>query len=251
MHLLPPHAGQPVVTMGAPVDRAQAAMIMVHGRGASPQSILELVPVLDRPGCAYLAPAAAGGTWYPHRFLAEIAQNEPGISSGLLVLDHLVNELENRGIPRARTMLLGFSQGACLAAEYVARHASRFGGLIVLSGGLIGPPGTPRNYSGTFEGTPVFLGCSDRDPHIPSERVIESAAVFERMGAEVTMRLYPGMGHEVNQDEIAFTREIMDRVLEDGSEVVTGGSTPVSMSAHRQRANGNWQSGENRGIGGI
>ena len=214
MRLLPPHAGQPVVTMGAPIDRAQAAMIMVHGRGASPQSILELVPVLDRPGCAYLAPAAAGGTWYPHRFLAEIAQNEPGISSGLSALDHLVNDLESRGIPRARTMLLGFSQGACRAAEYAARHAARFGGLFVLSGGLIGPPGTPRDYPGTFDGTAVFLGCSDNDPHIPSERVVESAAVFERMGANVTMRLDPHMGHEVSDAEIAFTREIMDRVLE-------------------------------------
>ena len=188
-------------------------MIMVHGRGASPQSILELAPFLDRSGFAFLAPAAAGGTWYPHRFLAEISMNEPGISSGLSVLDHLVRDLESRGIPRSRTMLLGFSQGACLASEFVARHAARYGGLIVLSGGLIGPPGTPRDYAGTFDGTPVFLGCSDIDPHIPKDRVLESAEVFERMGAAVTARLYPGMGHDVNDDEIAFTRGIMDRVL--------------------------------------
>jgi predicted esterase len=206
-----------VLIAGVPLDRAQAAMIMVHGRGASPNSILELVAFIDRPAFTYLAPAAAGGTWYPHRFLVEISMNEPGISSGLSVLDHLVHDLEARGIPRSRTMLLGFSQGACLASEFVARHAARYGGLIVLSGGLIGPPGTPRAYPGSFDGTPVFLGCSDSDPHIPKERVEESAAVFERMGAEVTARLYPGMGHDVNDDEIAMTRSIMDRVLQGAS----------------------------------
>jgi predicted esterase len=129
------------------------------------------------------------------------------------VLDQLVRELETRGIRRSRTILLGFSQGACLASEFAARHASRYGGLIAFSGGLIGPPGTPRTYAGSFEGTPVFLGCSDIDPHIPKARVDESAAVFERMGAAVTTRIYPGMGHEVNDDEIAFARVLMDAVL--------------------------------------
>jgi predicted esterase len=210
---LPPHAGQPVLTAGTPIERAQGAMIMVHGRGASPNSILELVPHIERPGFAFLAPAAANGTWYPHRFLAEIAMNEPGISSGLSVLDHLVRDLESRGMPRSRTMLLGFSQGACLASEFAARNAARYGGVIVLSGGVIGPPGTPRNYPGTFEGTPIFLGCSDVDPHIPKDRVEESAAVFERLGAAVTARLYPGMGHDINEDEIESTRRIMDTVL--------------------------------------
>jgi predicted esterase len=188
-------------------------MIMVHGRGAAPRGILELVPALDRPGFAFVAPAAAGGTWYPLSFLAEIARNEPGLSSALSVLDHLVQDLETRGIPRSRTILLGFSQGACLASEYVARHASRFGGLIAYSGGVIGPPGTPRDYPGSLDGTPVFLGCSDCDPHIPRERVVESAEVFERMGAVVTMRLYPGMGHEVNEDEIEAARAIMEQVI--------------------------------------
>jgi predicted esterase len=196
-----------------PLDRAKAAMIMVHGRGAGPRNILDLVPVLDRPGFTYLAPAAQGGTWYPHSFLMDMARNEPGISSGMSVLDQLVRELETRGIRRSRTILLGFSQGACLASEFAARHASRYGGLIAFSGGLIGPPGTPRTYAGSFEGTPVFLGCSDIDPHIPKARVDESAAVFERMGAAVTTRIYPGMGHEVNDDEIAFARVLMDAVL--------------------------------------
>jgi len=210
---LPPHGGQPVLTAGVPLDRAKAAMIMVHGRGAGPRNILDLVPALDRPDFTYLAPAAQGGTWYPYSFLMDMARNEPGISSGMSVLDQLVRELESRGIPRSRILLLGFSQGACLASEFTARHAARYGGLIAFSGGLIGPPGTPRNYGGSLDGTPVFLGCSDIDPHIPKERVQESAAVFERIGAAVTTRLYPGMGHEVNDDEIAFARERMDVVL--------------------------------------
>jgi predicted esterase len=210
---LPPHGGQPVVTAGVPLDRAKAAMILVHGRGAGPNNILELVPALDRPGFTYLAPAAQGGTWYPYSFLVDMARNEPGISSGMSVLDQLVRELETRGIPRSRTMLLGFSQGACLSAEFAARHAARYGGLIVLSGGLIGPPGTSRTYTGTFAGTPIFLGCSDIDPHIPTQRVEESAAVFERMGAVVTRRLYPGAPHMVIDDEIDFAREMMDVVL--------------------------------------
>ena len=210
---LPPHGGQPVLTAGVPLDRAKAAMIMVHGRGAGPRNILDLVPALDRPDFTYLAPAAQGGTWYPYSFLMDMARNEPGISSGMSVLDQLMRELESRGIPRSRILLLGFSQGACLASEFTARHAARYGGLIAFSGGLIGPPGTPRNYGGSLDGTPVFLGCSDIDPHIPKERVQESAAVFERIGAAVTTRLYPGMGHEVNDDEIAFARERMDVVL--------------------------------------
>lgn len=210
---LPPHGGQPVLTAGVPLDGAKAAMIMVHGRGAAPRTILDLVPVLDRPGFIYLAPAAQGGTWYPYSFLMDMARNEPGISSGMSVLDQLVRELESRGITRSRTMLLGFSQGACVASEFVARHASRFGGLVAFSGGLIGPPGTPRNYAGAFDGTPVFLGCNEIDPYIPKERVEESAAVFERMGAAVTTRFYPGEGHEVNDDEIAFARDMMDAVL--------------------------------------
>jgi predicted esterase len=188
-------------------------MIMVHGRGAGPRNILDLVPEIDRPGFAYLAPSAANNTWYPYSFMEETARNEPGLTSALTVLDRLVASVVSRGLPSERIMLLGFSQGACLSAEYAARHARRYGGVIVFSGGLIGPPGTVWNYDGTFGGTPVFLGCGDVDPHIPEARVDESAAVFTRMGAEVTERLYPGMGHLVNAEEIAFTRSVMDRVL--------------------------------------
>ena len=204
-----PHQGQPVLAAGEPLDRAHAAMIMVHGRGASAEDILTLAGELAQPGFAYLAPQAAGYTWYPNSFLAPIASNEPGISSGLAVLAGLIDHLAEIGIPAERTMLLGFSQGACLSLEFAARHAKRYGGVAGLSGGLIGPEGTPRDYAGSLAGTPIFLGCSDVDFHIPKERVQHSTEVLQRLGGEVTMRLYPGMGHTVNQDEINFVRQMM------------------------------------------
>jgi glyoxalase family protein len=188
-------------------------MIMLHGRNAGPANILELVPKLNRPAFTCLAPAAADRTWYPYSFLTDIAKNEPGLSSGLRVLEDLVAGLVTRGIPKDHIVLLGFSQGACLAAEFVVRHAGRYGGVLIFSGGLIGPPGTVWDYDGALGGTPVFLGCSDVDAHIPKTRVDESAAVFERMGAAVTTRIYPGMGHLVNDDEITFAQAVMDEML--------------------------------------
>lgn len=188
-------------------------MIMVHGRNAAPPNILDLVPRFGRPDFTYLAPAAAGRTWYPLSFMAEREKNEPGISSGLWVLEHLVAEVVARGIPRTRILLLGFSQGACLTAEFAVEHAARYGGVILYSGGVIGPPGTTWDYPGSFDGTPVFLGCSDVDAHVPRTRVDESAALFRSMGAAVTERIYPGMGHLVNDDEIAFTRSLMEGIL--------------------------------------
>lgn len=208
-----PHAGQPITVAGQPLGESRAAMIMVHGRNASPSNILELAPVLDRPAFTYLAPAAADHTWYPYSFLVNTDKNEPGLSSGLYVLGQIVADIEARGIRKDHIVLLGFSQGACLSAEFAVRQAVRYGGVIVFSGGLIGPPGTEWNYPGSFDGTPVFLGCSDVDAHIPAQRVEESALVFERMGATVTKRLYQGMGHLINDDEIAFARDVMDRVL--------------------------------------
>lgn len=205
-----PHAGQPVVEAGVPLGQAPAAVIMVHGRNAGPENILDLVPRLARPDLTYLAPAAANRTWYPYSFMADMASNEPGLSSGLEVLESLVARVEAAGTSRARLVLLGFSQGACLTSEFAARHASRFGGIIILSGGVIGPPGTLRNYSGRFDGTPVFFGCSDRDAHVPESRVRESAELFSRMGATVTTRIYPGMGHLVNDDEIAAAQRVLD-----------------------------------------
>ena len=185
---------------------------MLHGRGAGAENILELVPLLDRSQFTYLAPAAAGNTWYPYSFMSAIERNEPYLSSALGRIDALVSEVAARGVPKARIVLLGFSQGACLAGEFACRHAARFGAVVMWSGGLIGPPGTTWNNPGGFDGTPVFLGCSDRDPHIPKERVDESAAVFTRMAADVTERIYPGMGHTVNDDEIAFVQTLLDGV---------------------------------------
>lgn len=188
-------------------------MVMVHGRGATAESILALADPLDVEGFAFLAPQAYGYTWYPNSFMAPIATNEPGITSGLMAIDDVVASIGAAGIPIERIMLLGFSQGACLSLEYAARHARRYGGIAALSGGLIGPDGTPRDYPGDFDGTPAFLGCSDVDGHIPARRVIESAEVLERMGVRVTRVLYPGMGHLVNEDEIAHVRAMMTEVV--------------------------------------
>jgi predicted esterase len=184
-------------------------MIAVHGRGASAESILALAGAFNQPDWAYLAPQANGATWYPYSFLAPLEDNEPGLSSALGVLDDIVTHINEQGIPTERIMLMGFSQGACLAAEYAARHAQRFGGLAVFSGGLIGPDGTPRDYDGSLDGTPVFIGCSDVDAHIPLARVKETSAVLARMGAQVDERIYPGMGHTVTDEEIAAVREMM------------------------------------------
>lgn len=208
-----PHAGQPLRHAGTPLDTARAAMVMVHGRGASAESILTLAPALEADGLAFVAPQAEGGTWYPFGFMQPIERNEPGITSGMRAISRAIATVAAAGIPTERTILLGFSQGACLASEYVARHAMRYGGLAALSGGLIGPDGTPRDYAGALDGTPVFLGCSDIDGHIPAARVEESAAVLRTLGGSVTMRLYPGMGHLVNEDEIAEVQKIIADVL--------------------------------------
>ena len=199
--------------MGVPLEKARAAMVMVHGRGATAESILTLVPALTAQGFAFLAPQASGNTWYPNSFMAPIPSNEPGISSGIAAIADVVAMIGDAGIPLEKTMLLGFSQGACLSVEYAARNAARYGGIATLSGGLIGPDGTPRNYVGSFDDTPVFLGCSDIDGHIPALRVTETASVLRHMGARVTMKLYPGMGHLVNEDEIAAVNAMMEEVV--------------------------------------
>ncbi|HKW13614.1 MAG TPA: phospholipase [Candidatus Krumholzibacteria bacterium] len=204
-----PHDDQPALWAGVALERARAGAIFVHGRGADARDILGLAAEVDPGEVAFAAPDAAGHTWYPNSFLAPIEQNEPGISSGLRVIHALFERFDAAGIPSEKVLLLGFSQGACLTLEYGARHARRFGGIAGLSGGVIGPPGTPRGYAGSFDGTPVFLGCSDIDPHIPKARVEETAEVLGRMGAQVTMRLYPRMGHQVNTDELSVVRDVL------------------------------------------
>ena len=205
-----PHAGQPVLRRGPAPAQARLAVILVHGRGDSAAGILGLADQFDMADVAWIAPQAAGHTWYPHTFMSPMPQNEPGLSSGLGVIGALVQSLGSDGIPPERVILMGFSQGACLSQEFAARHARRYHAVIGLSGGLIGPPGTPRDYEGDFAATPVFLGCSDIDPHIPLARVNESAEVFRRMGAAVDERIYPRMGHTVNYDEIEAVRALLE-----------------------------------------
>lgn len=212
-----PHLRQPLVLAGEPPGSARAAMVMLHGRGATARDILTLTADLHWPGFIFIAPQAAGNAWYPNSFLAPIASNEPHLSSGLAAITSLLDQLAQAGIPAERTIILGFSQGACLSLEYVARNARRYGGVVGLSGGLIGPDGTPRDYPGSLAGTPVFLGCSDTDPHIPKERVELSAEVLQLLGGNVTKRLYPHMDHTVNQDELHFVQAMMANVLPIGN----------------------------------
>jgi phospholipase/carboxylesterase len=207
------HAGQPVARAGAPLDRAAGAVVLLHGRGATAESILTLAAELGRPDLAYLAPQAAGSTWYPYSFLAPLAANEPWLSSALAAVGRTL-DLAAAGHPAEHVALAGFSQGACLALEYMARHPRLYAGVAGLSGGLIGPEGTPRpapaaGSAPPLAGTPVFLGCGNPDPHIPAARVEASARVLEGLGAAVTLRLYPGLGHTVNADELEHVRRLL------------------------------------------
>ena len=207
-----PHQGQPVHTQGAALDHAQAALVMAHGRGASAEDMLLLAEKLERPGFAFLAPQAANNHWYPNRFSASLESNEPWLASALLSFGEVIAQAEAAGIPAERILLLGFSQGACLALEYAARNPRRYGGVAGLAGSLIGPADSPRDYPGSLDGTPVFLGCSDDDPFIPKERVLDSAGVLERLGAGVTTRLYPNLDHRINLDETRAVQEMMERI---------------------------------------
>jgi predicted esterase len=208
-----PHAGQPVHASGSALDEARAVMVMAHGRGAGAHDILGLARELEHRDFAFLAPQAAGYTWYPYSFMMPTEQNEPHLSSALRLLGSVVERVVAAGVPHERIILLGFSQGACLSCEFAARNARRWGGVAALTGGLIGDDGTPRDYGGSFEGTPVFLGSSDPDPHIPVARVDETEVVMARMGAEVTKRIYPGMGHTINREELQYVQRMMDAVL--------------------------------------
>jgi predicted esterase len=209
------HQGEPVYAGGEPLEQARAALLMVHGRGASAQDILSLSMEVDQPGFAYLAPQAAGSTWYPYSFLEPVERNEPWLSSALSQLEQITGHLEQAGIPPERVILVGFSQGACLALEFAARNARRYGGIAGFSGGLIGDQLDHSRYQGSLAGTPVFLGCSNIDPHIPEKRVRESAQVLQRLGGEVNAQIYPGMGHTVNQDELDHLGEMMSGLAKD------------------------------------
>lgn len=211
-----PHAGAAILHEGVPLAQARAAAVLVHGRGATAESILSLAPLVYPGGFAFLAPQAAGGTWYPWSFMESIERNEPWLTSALGVLSDLLGRLAAAGIPAERTVLLGFSQGACLTLELAARNARRYGAVVGLSGGLIGPDGTSRDYPGSLDGTPVFLGCSDVDPHIPKERVEETAQVMRRLGGDVDVRLYPGMGHTINEDELDAVGSLLRSVAPAG-----------------------------------
>jgi phospholipase/carboxylesterase len=181
----------------------------VHGRGSNAEDILGLADEFAQDDIAYLAPQAPGGSWYPYSFLAPLEQNEPHLSRALATLGATLEQVAREGFTPERVALIGFSQGGCLALEYVARNAKRYGAVAGLSAGLIGPPGTPRDYAGPLHGTPVFLGCSDIDSHIPLARVHESRDVLSRMGAAVTERIYPGMGHTVNSEEIEHVSRLL------------------------------------------
>jgi predicted esterase len=176
----------------------------------------ELARLLAKPRTVWLAPRARGGSWYPESFLAPLERNQPWLDSALRALAGVVDGLRDEGLRPGRILLLGFSQGACLATEFLARNARRWGGLAALSGGLIGPPGTPRAYPGTLDGTPAFLGCGDPDPHIPRKRVEESGEVLASLGAKTDVRIYPGLGHAVNDEEIEAVRALLANL--DGSD---------------------------------
>lgn len=208
------HQDQPILSIGAPLNQARAAMIMLHGRGATAEDILSLSTEFGADDVAYLAPQAANGTWYPYRFLEPIERNEPWLSSALQVIDDLCAHVIAAGIPAERIILLGFSQGACLTLEYAARHAQRYGAIIGLSGGLIGPEGTPRNHAGSLAETPIFIGCSDVDFHIPLDRVHEATRVLRQLGGAVTEQIYPDLDHTINQDEIDFVTGLMQAVTQ-------------------------------------
>jgi phospholipase/carboxylesterase len=206
-------SGTRIALAGAPLGRAKVAVIMLHGRGASAESMLDFADVFAQPEIAYLAPQAPGSTWYPYSFMAPFEQNEPALSNALATVASAIADLARQGFPSERLVLLGFSQGGCLALEYAARNARPYGAVVGLSAGLIGPPGTRRSYPGSMAGTPVFIGCSDVDFHIPLGRVHESIEVLRRIGADVTERIYPSMGHTINDDEVKHVRSILAALI--------------------------------------
>ena len=206
MHI---HQAQPALTAGPAPEKAAATLILLHGRGALAEDILALHRLIDIDSLAAIAPQAANHTWYPLSFLSPLPSNQPHLDSALARIESIVVDLIARGAPSEKIAILGFSQGACLTSEFLARFPRRYGAAMALTGGLIGPPGTPRDYAGSLAGTPVFLGANDPDPHVPFARVRETETVLHRMGAAVEVRRYPGLPHSVNQDEIEVCRAML------------------------------------------
>jgi predicted esterase len=207
-----PHRDQPVLLGGAPLAEAAGALVLLHGRGGSAQDMLALARDLQADSLAWLVPEAAGRLWYPFSLLEKPERNRPHLNSALALVKRVMEKIAAANVPPERVVLLGFSQGASVALEFAARNARRYGGLVALSGALLGPEGTPREYAGSLAGTPLFLGCGDSDPHLPKRRVDETAAVFTRLGATVTQRVYPGLGHAMNEEEMVAARGMMEEV---------------------------------------
>jgi predicted esterase len=203
-----------VLTGGAPTTEAAGALVLLHGRGGSAQDMLALARDLERPRFAWFVPEAAGRQWYPFSLLEKVERNRPHLNFALSLVKRVMERIEAAQIPAERVVLLGFSQGASVVLEFAARNARRYGGLVALSGALLGPEGTPRDYPGTLAGTPLFLGSGDSDPHLPKRRVDETATVFEKLGAIVTKRLYAGLGHAVHPDEIVAAREVLEKIVD-------------------------------------
>jgi predicted esterase len=208
-----PHAQQPVIHAGAPLAEARGAVVLLHGRGGSAEDILGLASAFDMPGLAYLAPQAAGHTWYPTSFLAPREENEPWLSSALDKVGAVVASIEAAGIPRERIVIAGFSQGACLSTEFVASNPARYAGLIAFTGGLIGPLGMDLRHEGDLAGTPALFLSGDPDPHVPWQRVVDSAKELERMGAQVEAVRYSDKPHSVSADEVKRARMMLQEAF--------------------------------------
>jgi predicted esterase len=208
-----PHRDGLLLKEGVQLSEAIGAVILLHGRGASAEDILGLRQAFYVPGVIYLAPQAAGHTWYPQSFMAPIETNQPYLNSALARIDTIVNTVQDSGVPAERIVICGFSQGACLSTEFVARFPKRYGGLISFTGGLIGAPGSNLKYNGSLDSMPAFLGSGDPDPHVPWTRVEESAAVLTAMGAQVTKRRYPGRYHVISEEEVSEAQKLIQSVF--------------------------------------
>lgn len=220
VNLTDPHRDQPVLRAGAPLAEADGAIILLHGRGGTAKDILSLGRVLGGQRLAHLAPQAAGNSWYPHSFLAPRQENEPYLTSALNTVRTLVQFAEQGGIPAERIVIAGFSQGACLATEFVARHPRRYAALVALTGGLVGPLGTDLTHTGDLAGTPAMLACGDPDTHIPWERVEQSAEILRGMGAQVATHRYPGRPHTISPEEIELGEKLVQSVFASMGPVV-------------------------------